>query len=70
MIDRYTRDEMGRLWSEEQKFRSWLEVELAACEELSARGLVPAADLATIRSRARFDVAAYRRDRIAASVTT
>jgi adenylosuccinate lyase len=57
MIDRYTRDEMGRLWSEDQKFHSWLEVELAACEELSARGLVPAADLATIRSRARFDVA-------------
>jgi len=56
MIERYTREEMGRLWSEQEKFRSWLEVELAACEVLSRRGLVPAADLATIRARAGFDL--------------
>ena len=32
MIARYTRPEMGRIWSEENKFRMWLEVEVAACE--------------------------------------
>jgi len=35
MIARYTRPEMGRIWSEENKFRQWLEVELAAAEALA-----------------------------------
>jgi len=55
MIERYTREEMGRLWSEYEKFRTWLEVEIAASEVLARRGVVPADDLATIRKRARFD---------------
>ncbi len=56
MIPRYTRPEMAALWSDEEKFRAWLRVELAATETLAARGLVPAADLATIREKASFDV--------------
>jgi adenylosuccinate lyase len=57
MIDRYTRPEMRTLWSDENKYRTWLEVELAASETLAARGVVPAADMATIREKAGFDVA-------------
>src|SRR2546422_687646 len=42
MIDRYTRPEMGRLWSEEARLGRWLEVELALVEVLAERGEVPA----------------------------
>ena len=56
MIPRYTRKEMGALWSDESKYRTWLSVELAATEALSARGIVPAEDLRTIREKAAFDV--------------
>ena len=57
MIARYTRPEMRDLWSDEAKYRAWLEVELAATEALARRGLVPPDDLATIRQKAAFDVA-------------
>jgi adenylosuccinate lyase len=66
MIPRYTRPEMGRLWSDESRFQAWLDVELAATEALAARGVVPAAALAAIRERSRFDVA--RIDAIEAEV--
>jgi len=56
MIPRYTRPEMAALWSDEEKYRAWLRVELAATETLAARGIVPAADLATIREKASFDM--------------
>ena len=56
MIPRYTRPEMAALWSDEEKYRAWLRVELAATETLAARGLVPPDDLATIREKASFDV--------------
>jgi adenylosuccinate lyase len=56
MIPRYTRAAMAALWSDEEKYRAWLRVELAATETLAARGLVPAADLAAIRANAGFDV--------------
>ncbi|MEN6533240.1 MAG: adenylosuccinate lyase [Bryobacteraceae bacterium] len=57
MIPRYTRPEMGRIWSDENKFRSWLEVELAASEVLAERGEVPAEAARLLRENARFDVA-------------
>ena len=41
MIARYTRPEMGRIWSEENRFRTWLMVEVAATESLAEAGLVP-----------------------------
>jgi len=57
MIPRYTRPAMAALWSDEAKYKAWLRVELAATETLAARGLVPAADLAIIKTKAAFDVA-------------
>jgi len=48
MIARYTRPEMGAIWSEENQFRSWLEVELAACEAWAELGVIPRQDLEAI----------------------
>ena len=57
MIPRYTRAEMGRVWSEENKFQKWLEVELAASETLAESGTVPRDAAAKLRAKARVDVA-------------
>lgn len=57
MIARYTRPEMGRIWSEENKYRQWLNVELAAAEALSERGEVPPEAARALREHADFDVA-------------
>ena len=57
MIDRYTRLEMGRIWSEENKYRAWLEVELATAEALAETGEVPREAAALLRQHANFDVA-------------
>jgi adenylosuccinate lyase len=57
MIPRYSRPEMARLWSDENRFATWLEVEIAATEVLVERGVVPAEALAAIKAKARFDVA-------------
>ncbi len=43
MILRYTRKEMGHVWSEANRFQKWLEVELAATDTLAGAGLVPKA---------------------------
>ncbi|MEB3260272.1 MAG: adenylosuccinate lyase [Cyanobacteriota bacterium] len=56
MIERYTLPEMGSLWSEEAKFRGWLDVELAACQANAELGRVPAEALEQIRQRATFSV--------------
>jgi adenylosuccinate lyase len=57
LIARYTRSEMGRVWSEENKFRKWLEVELAATDTLADEGIVPREAAAKLHERARIDVA-------------
>jgi adenylosuccinate lyase len=57
LIPRYTREEMGRVWHDANKFAKWLEVELAATETLAEAGLVPKEAAATIRARAKVDVA-------------
>jgi adenylosuccinate lyase len=57
LIARYTRPEMGRVWSEENRFQKWLEVELAASETLAEAGVVPREAAAKLRQRARVDVA-------------
>ena len=51
MISRYTLPEMGAIWSEENKFRSWLDVELAVCDALEAMGRIPAGTAAEIRRK-------------------
>src|SRR6266545_847373 len=48
MIPRYTRPEMGRIWSPERRFRIWLDVELAACEAMVRLGEVPLEDHAQL----------------------
>jgi adenylosuccinate lyase len=57
MIERYTRPEMGRIWSEENKYRQWLEVELAASEALAGIGDVPVEAAEALRKHARTDAA-------------
>jgi len=57
MIERYTRPEMGRIWSEENKYRVWLEVELATAEALAETGEVPAQAAELLRKHASFTVA-------------
>ncbi|WP_054950862.1 adenylosuccinate lyase [Numidum massiliense] len=56
MIDRYTRPEMGAIWTEENRYRAWLEVEIIACEAWAELGEIPAEDVALIREKARIDV--------------
>ena len=57
MIGRYTRAEMGRVWSEENRFQKWLDVELAATETLADAGIVPRDAAAKLRERAKINVA-------------
>ena len=56
MIVRYTRPEMGRIWSDQNRFQQWLEVELAASESLAELGLVPADAARLLRAHAAFEV--------------
>ena len=56
MIERYSRPEMAALWTLENKFRVWLEVETAVCEAWCELGVVPADELAVIKEKADFDV--------------
>lgn len=56
MIERYTLPEMKAIWSEENKFRKWLDVEIYACEALSELGQVPPEALAEIKAKADFNV--------------
>lgn len=56
MIPRYTREEMKKIWSEENKYARWLEVELAALEGWSRLGKVPVSALQVIRKKARIDI--------------
>ena len=60
MIPRYTRPDMGRIWSDENRFRTWLAVEVAATETLAEAGMVPKDAARAIRERADFNL-----DRIA-----
>jgi adenylosuccinate lyase len=66
MIVRYTRPEMGRIWSDENKYRCWLAVEIAASQALAKFGLVPQSAADAIRDRSGFTVA--RIDEIEAEV--
>ncbi len=57
MIDRYGRAEMKALFTDQKRFETWLAVELAILEALVERGVVPAADVAAVRAKARVDAA-------------
>lgn len=56
MIPRYTRPEMGRIWSEDNRFRNWLKVELAATETLAEAGMVPRDAARILRQKANFNL--------------
>ena len=56
MIERYTNPEMGRLWSDQKKYETWLQVELASVDALVEEGIVPAADAKELRAKANFSV--------------
>jgi adenylosuccinate lyase len=65
VIERYTRPEIGAVWSEQRKLETWLEVELAVVEALAAAGEVPREDAAAIGERASFTLEAVReRERV------
>src|SRR5664280_154248 len=57
LIARYTRPQMGNIWNDENKFRTWLTVEVAASETLAEAGIVPAEAARAIREKGNFDVA-------------
>lgn len=56
MIERYTRPEMGNIWTEQNRFQAWLEVEILACEAWAELGDIPKEDVQKIRANASFDV--------------
>ncbi|MBT2678576.1 adenylosuccinate lyase [Bacillus sp. ISL-35] len=56
MIDRYTRPEMGAIWTEENRFKAWLEVEILACEAWAELGEIPKEDVKKLRENASFDI--------------
>jgi adenylosuccinate lyase len=57
MIERYTRPEMGAVWTDDNRYRKWLDVEIAVCEAWARLGKIPAASLRRIKARAGFSVA-------------
>src|ERR1700737_188021 len=57
MISRYTHPEMGRIWSDQRRYETWLLVETAAAEAMAAAGLVPPEAARDIRERGAFDIA-------------
>ena len=57
MIDRYTRPEMGAIWTDENRYKAWLEVEILADEAWAELGEIPKEDVQKIRENASFDVA-------------
>lgn len=56
MIERYTRPAMGRIWSEEHKFETWLQVEILACEAQRDLGRIPPEAVEVIKEKAAFDI--------------
>src|SRR5450432_2736845 len=57
MIARYTHPDMGRIWSDQRRYETWLLVETAAADAMAAAGLVPAEAARDIRERGAFDIA-------------
>ena len=66
MIERYTRPEMGRIWSQDNKLGKWLEVEIAVCQAWADQGVIPREAMDKIR-HARYDaqrMAEYERETV------
>jgi adenylosuccinate lyase len=56
LINRYSREEMSSIWTDQNRFQAWLEVEILACEAWAELGVIPKEDVALIRKNANFDV--------------
>jgi len=56
MIERYTLQRMAKIWEEQNKFRKWLEIEVAICEAYAELSLIPQEDFKVIQEKACFDV--------------
>lgn len=56
MIPRYSREEMSKIWEQENKYKIWLDIEIAACEAFNKLGLVPDKALKKIKEKAKFNV--------------
>jgi len=56
VIDRYTRPELGAIWTEENRYKAWLEVEILACEAWAELGAIPKEDVQAIRKNASFSI--------------
>ncbi|MEB7660948.1 adenylosuccinate lyase [Staphylococcus xylosus] len=57
MIERYSREEMSNIWTDQNRYEAWLEVEILACEAWSKLGDIPTEDVKKIRQNAKVDVA-------------
>ncbi|KKB74168.1 MULTISPECIES: adenylosuccinate lyase [Bacillus] len=56
MIERYSRPEMAAIWTDENRFQAWLEVEILACEAWAELGVIPKEDVKVLRQNASFDI--------------
>ncbi|MCX5856978.1 MAG: adenylosuccinate lyase [Deltaproteobacteria bacterium] len=56
MIPRYSRDRMSAVWSPENRYRKWLDIEILACEAMARRGSIPKKSLQNIKKKAAFDI--------------
>lgn len=56
MLERYTRPEMGAIWTDQNRYQAWLEVEILADEAWAELGEIPKEDVALIREKASFDI--------------
>lgn len=56
MIERYSREEMSNIWTDQNRYEAWLEVEILACEAWSELGHIPKADVQKIRQNAKVNV--------------
>jgi len=63
MIERYTLAEMGQLWSEENKFRTWLEVEIEAARAMARYKIIPQSAFKVIEKKADFNVDRINKNR-------
>ena len=63
MIPRYTRPEMGRIWTDENSFDKWLEVEIATAEVEAEAGLIPKSAARAIRRKAGLTSSAFSKSR-------
>lgn len=56
MIERYTLPEMGKIWQDEFKYNTWLQIEILACEARAKMGQIPMSDVEVIKKKAQFDI--------------